>query len=105
MNDKGDFYYAVIFSYEMADDLAGYADMADKMAELVEKQPGYIGRHDSVEGKREVTISYWQDLDSVKAWKQNPEHQAAQALGRSKWYANYEVQIIKIDKFYKSCQR
>lgn len=104
MNDDGDCYYAVIFTAEMTEDLDGYEDMARKMRKLVEKQPGYIAMHHSMEGKQEVTISYWEDLESIKAWKQQPEHRAAQELGRSKWYANYEVQFAKIDKFYKSRQ-
>lgn len=104
MNDDADCYYAVIFTAEMTQDLEGYEDMARKMRKLVEKQPGYIAMHHSMEGRREVTISYWQNLESIKAWKQQPEHRAAQELGRSKWYANYSVQFAKIDKFYKSRQ-
>lgn len=96
MNDAVDCYYAVIFTAEMADNIAGYADMAHRMNVLVEKQPGYMGRSDRTEGKQEITISYWQDFDSIKAWKQHPEHQAAQALGRSMWYKNYTVEIVKM---------
>ena len=98
MNDAGDCYYAVIFTAEMADNVAGYADMVHRMNVLVEKQPGYMGRSDRTEGKRGITISYWQDRDSIEAWKQHPEHQAAQALGRSTWYKNYAVEIVKIQR-------
>ena len=55
-----------------------------------------MGRSDRTEGKRGITISYWQDRDSIEAWKQHPEHQAAQALGRSTWYKNYAVEIVKM---------
>ena len=57
-----------------------------------------MGRSDRMEGKQEITISYWQDLDSIKAWKQHPEHQAAQALGRSTWYKDYTVEIVKVQR-------
>ena len=102
MEDKGDCYYAVIFTAEMAADVTGYAETAQRMNELVQAQPGYIGKYHSMEGNRELTISYWENLESVKAWKSHPEHQAAQELGRSKWYTSYRVELARIDKFYKS---
>ena len=49
MEDKGDGYYAVIFTAEMAADLSGYEDTAQRMNELVEEQPGYIGKYHCME--------------------------------------------------------
>ena len=80
METRDDSYYAVIFTAEMSDDTAGYADMAQRMTELVEQQPGYIGKHTSMEGNRELTVSYWESLAAIKAWKAHPEHRAAQEL-------------------------
>ena len=102
MNDKGRCYCAVIFTAEMAADLSGYAETAQRMNELVQEQPGYIGKYHSMEGNREITISYWESREAVKAWKAHPEHRTAQELGRAKWYTDYQVQIACIDKFYKS---
>ena len=79
--------------------MTGYADMAQRMNELVQEQPGYIGKYHRMEGNREITISYWESLDAVKAWKAHPEHRTAQELGRSKWYADYQVQVTRIDRF------
>jgi len=36
------------------------------------------------EGQQEIPISYWQNQEHIKQWKQNPEHSAAQELGRTK---------------------
>lgn len=102
MEGSGDCYYAVIFTAEMATDLCGYADTAERMNELVQEQPGYIGKYQMMEGSREITISYWENLEAVKAWKAHPEHQAAQEMGRVQWYANYQVQVACIDRIYKS---
>ena len=99
MEAESNSYYAVIFTAEMADDVAGYADMAQRMTQLVEQQPGYIGKHTSMEGNRELTISYWESLAAIKAWKAHPEHRTAQELGRSRWYADYQVQVTRIDRF------
>ena len=102
MENKDNSHYAVIFSAEMAADTSGYAAMAQRMNELVQQQRGYIGRYHRMEGNREITISYWENLEAVKAWKAHPEHWAAQELGRSKWYAGYQVQLVRIDRFYES---
>ena len=105
MEAESDSYYAVIFTAVMADDMTGYADMSQRMNELIQELPGYIGKYHSMEGKREITISYWENLEAVKAWKAHPEHQIAQQLGRSKWYADYQVEVARIDKFYTSHPR
>ena len=52
------------------------------------------------EGNREIAISYWENLEQISAWKQNAEHRKAQELGRSKWYASYQVQVVKIIREY-----
>lgn len=44
----------------------------------------------------EVATSYWNKLDDIKAWKQDPDHLVAQTLGQSTWYKAYSVQIAEI---------
>jgi heme-degrading monooxygenase HmoA len=69
------------------------------MAELAARQPGFLG----VESAREdigITVSYWADLDSIKAWKANAQHAEAQALGRRKWYSAFRVRICKVERDY-----
>ena len=93
-------YYAVIFSSLTTDDNAAYAETAARMLELAALQPGFLG----VESAREelgITISYWSDLDSIKAWKRNSEHLVAQKLGREKWYSNYQTRIARVERDYK----
>ncbi|MEZ6119979.1 MAG: antibiotic biosynthesis monooxygenase [Pirellulaceae bacterium] len=94
-------YYAVIFTslrtVSETDD--GYSDMARQMTELAALQPGYLGI-ESVRQDIGITVSYWQDLDSIHAWKQNVQHQAAQQLGKEKWYSSYRVRICKVEQEY-----
>ncbi|SFC75287.1 antibiotic biosynthesis monooxygenase family protein [Pseudoalteromonas denitrificans] len=93
-------YYAVIFSSTLTKTHEGYADMADKMMELALQQPGFLG----VESAREalgITVSYWQDLESIKNWKNNIEHLKAQKLGYEKWYASYKTRISKVERDYE----
>ncbi len=95
-------YYAVIFTSERS--LAEpdeYAAMAERMVELARQQPGFLGI-DSARGSDGVgiTVSYWQDRESIKAWKNVAEHQTAQQLGREKWYRNFKVRICRVENEY-----
>ena len=92
-------YYAVIFTSLCTEGDNGYAEMATKMVELASKQPGFLG----VESAREdigITVSYWSDLESIKNWKANIEHQEAQKLGREKWYSSFKTRISKVERDY-----
>jgi hypothetical protein len=62
--------------------------MANAMAESAAKQPGFLG----VESAREelgITVSYWDSLDAIAAWKRDSAHLIAQKLGRERWYEAY----------------
>ncbi|MDA7977274.1 MAG: antibiotic biosynthesis monooxygenase [Pirellulales bacterium] len=92
-------YYAVVFSsLRTGEDEAGYGQMATRMQELAAEQPGYLGiepaRGDDGLG---ITVSYWQDLQSIRAWRQHSEHQLAQQLGKSRWYAAYTLRIARVE--------
>lgn len=92
-------YYAVIFTTILTDDLEGYTETADKMEALAKKQKGYLG----IESARKdvgITVSYWQTLEDIVAWKNNLEHTEARNLGRKKWYKKYQLRICKVEREY-----
>ncbi len=92
-------YYAVIFTSLRTEGDNGYDAMAERMAELAALQPGYLG----VESARErvgITVSYWRDLASIKAWKAQAGHLVAQQTGRSDWYARYTTRIARVERDY-----
>ena len=92
-------YYAVIFSSLQTTDLEGYRETAARMLELAAQQPGYLG----VVSAREdlgITISYWKDLESIKAWKRHVEHREAQRNGIDRWYSHYRTRIALVERDY-----
>lgn len=92
-------YFAVIFTATRTAGDQGYAEMAARMVELAEQQPGFLG----IESAREavgITVSYWADLDSIKNWKENTEHLNAQKKGRESWYASFKVRISRVERDY-----
>ena len=95
-------YYIVAFSSQRtADDDAGYGEMADQMVELAEKQDGFLG----IESVRDangfgITNSYWRDEESIRNWKRNVDHLAAQKQGRAMWYETYALRIARVERAY-----
>jgi len=90
-------YYAVIFTSHRSAGDNGYGEMAARMVELAAQQPGFLG----VESARErvgVTVSYWADLESIKAWKEDTEHIIAQERGRAVWYSEYKIRIARVER-------
>ena len=92
-------YYAVIFSSLRTDGDNGYGAMAERMDALAAQQPGYLGVESAREGLG-ITVSYWRDLASIRAWKANAEHLVAQQTGRSSWYTDYKTRICKVERDY-----
>jgi heme-degrading monooxygenase HmoA len=92
-------YYAVIFTSLRTPGDAGYAAMSERMVALAKTQPGFLG----LESAREdvgITVSYWTDLESIRAWKANAEHLQAQALGHQQWYTAFTTRIAKVERQY-----
>ena len=92
-------YYSVIFTSVRSDVDKGYADVAARMVELAEQQPGFLGA-ESARNEVGITVSYWQDLESIKNWKANTEHIEAQKNGRKLWYKTFKVRIAKVERDY-----
>ncbi|MCJ8288776.1 MAG: antibiotic biosynthesis monooxygenase [Flavobacteriales bacterium] len=93
-------YYAVIFSSTMSDNHDGYSEMADLMVKLAEQQDGFLGV-ESARNEIGITVSYWKDLESIKNWKVQSDHEIAQQKGKSDWYARYKVRISKVERDYE----
>lgn len=92
-------YYAVIFTSILNDEVSGYEAMSVQMEDLAQKQPGFLGM-ETVRQERGITVSYWESLEAIKAWKEQLEHQKAQTLGKSKWYKAYTVRVAKVERDY-----
>ncbi len=92
-------YYAVIFTSLRTEGDNGYDNMAEAMVWLAATQPGFLG----IESAREslgITVSYWESLEAIAAWKQNSAHLVAQRRGRDEWYADFKVRICRVERDY-----
>ncbi len=92
-------YYAVIFTSRRKEGDQGYAEVAARMVELAAAQPGFLGI-ETASGGLSITVSYWTDLESIKRWKANLDHQEARRLGHERWYSTFHVRIAKVERAY-----
>jgi heme-degrading monooxygenase HmoA len=95
-------YYAVIFSSQRTQTGADeYAHMAERMVELAQQQPGYLGA-ESTRGADGfgITVSYWASLEAIAHWRADAEHRGAQETGKAQWYEHYELRVALVEKAY-----
>lgn len=92
-------YYAVIFTTLRTEIDQGYHSMAGKMLELAKDLDGFLGV-ETARNEVGITISYWRDLDSIKKWKDHPDHVLAREKGRAIWYQSYKTRIARVESDY-----
>lgn len=93
-------YYAVIFTSIQTENIVGYSEMAELMETLAKQQAGFLGM-ESARNEVGITVSYWQNLESIKNWKANLDHLTAQKKGREQWYSYYKVRICRVEREYE----
>lgn len=92
-------YYAVIFTSVKMENDEGYDEMATRMVELAQQQPGFLGV-ESARNEIGITVSYWTDLVSIKKWREHAEHIIAREKGRADWYKAFKTRIAKVERDY-----
>jgi heme-degrading monooxygenase HmoA len=95
-------YWVVLFtSRRTSQDDEGYGRMAEAMATLAAKQPGYLG----LESTRDadgvgITLSYWASEQAIFDWKRVAAHAEAQRLGHERWYQDFVLRVARVERAY-----
>ncbi len=92
-------YYVVVFTIVLSDNLEGYEEMANRMVELADQQPGFLGMEYGTDAV-ELTISYWDSLEAIQNWRMQTEHVLARETGRRIWFRQFKVRIAKVERDY-----
>lgn len=76
-----------------------YQAMDAEMQSLVRKNPGFIAAksYRADDGER-LTIVWWKDEESLRQWREHPDHRIAQATGRNKWYEYYRMEVASVTR-------
>jgi heme-degrading monooxygenase HmoA len=78
-----------------------YAEMADRMRELAKGMAGFVSfkTFRAQDGER-VSIIEFESEETLRAWRDHPEHRKAQELGRSAFYAELQIQVCSVIRRY-----
>lgn len=73
-----------------------YEAWAERMDSLARTMPGFrsIKTFHAADGER-VSIVEFDSEECSSAWRDHPDHRMAQALGRERFYAEYEVSVCR----------
>jgi len=100
---------AVIFEVWPAEGRAAeYFDLAAALKPELQRIDGFISieRFESLTtpGKY-LSLSFWRDEESVRAWRNVEAHRAAQAKGRGGVFADYRLRVASVVRDYGLGQR
>lgn len=95
-------YWAVVFTAVFSGQKeAEYIEMAAQMVQLAHGMPGFLGYESAQgEGGLEITVSYWETEDAIRAWKRHADHITAQKRGREAFYTAYTIRVAKVERAY-----
>jgi len=94
--------FAVIFRAKPGQQDELYGKTVATMRELAFNKYGCLDFVAVTEGDQEIAISYWESEESIRLWKNDPEHTLAQKKGQNKWYESYIVQVVEVKREYRS---
>jgi heme-degrading monooxygenase HmoA len=92
--------YAVIFKAEFKHQDQDYSETAKRMRELAINKYGCVEFVSVCEGRKEISISYWESEDHISRWKQDKEHVKAQEKGKALWYKSYSIEVCEVVRSY-----
>ena len=74
-----------------------YAAMDAELSALAREADGFAGvrSYGADDGER-LTVVWWRDAESLERWRHHARHRLAQATGRARWYASYELEVAEV---------
>ena len=76
---------------------AEYYETAERMLELARTMPGFVDfkSFEADDGER-VSVITFDSSEAQRAWRDHPEHRAAQKIGRERFYASYDISVCAL---------
>jgi heme-degrading monooxygenase HmoA len=70
--------------------------LASRMLELARSIPGFVShKMFTAEDGEQVSIIEYETDDAVRIWCEHPEHRKAQAAGRDRFFAEYDIKVCE----------
>ncbi|MBU2021092.1 MAG: GNAT family N-acetyltransferase [Gammaproteobacteria bacterium] len=88
-------YFAIMLSSKlMLNDLT-YRIMAEKMLELAQGQPGYLGAEYG-SGEMDLLMTYWQTKEAAEGWLTHDMQRRTLSIGENFWYEEYSLKLFEV---------
>ena len=95
----------VIVEFELrAGAEAEFETALQQMQEQVKQYDGFLGEAPCSRIENEntfVTLFYWRDRESIKAWRDDPQHVEIQHLAREKIFSRYKIRVCELEREYE----
>lgn len=85
-----------------------YLAIAANLREHLADIPGFISieRFQSLtDPEKLLSLSFWEDEESVARWRNLEEHRSAQSTGRSSLFKDYRIRVGSITRDYSMSSR
>jgi heme-degrading monooxygenase HmoA len=87
---------AVFRSRLRTDHADEFQELAARLRTLAEAMPGFVSyRVYAAEDGERCSIIEFDSHETLRAWREHPEHRAAQRLGRERFYAEYRLHVAE----------
>lgn len=75
-----------------------YEPLAERMLALARTVDGFVdfASFRSDDGER-VSLITFASMEAERAWRDHPEHRAAQAAGRDRLYETFSIQVCRVE--------
>ena len=101
--------YAVIFEViPHGEGKAEYLEIAGMIRSFLENRKGFISieRFQSLVHERKLlSLSFWEDEQSIDEWRNLFEHRHAQTQGRSRLFESYRIRVAQVVRDYTDTDR
>ena len=75
----------------------GYDEMAKEMDDLARTMPGFVDvKSFKAEDGERLTVVWWQDEETLRAWREQARHRVAQRTGRERWYEYDKLDVAEV---------
>lgn len=85
-----------------------YFKTSNNLKPILETIEGFISieRFQSInEPNRFLSLSFWEDENAVKAWRNQSAHRKAQKMGRDNLFDNYRLRVVHVMRDYSKFER
>ncbi len=83
-------------------DLAALEALGARMYALASQMPGFVAYKDfSAADGESLTLVEFDSEANLAAWRDHPEHRAAQERGRTEFFADYRIAVCETRRAYR----